>query len=182
MRALQYVPALLALATIAVWNAIVVRVHGSDVTPVTTEDPDLVEHERNWYDYLRGFHAHHGSVDGEKPPGDHPEHGSFFAGLRRWQASGYLRGYTLGNDVYLAPNAPRSLRVHQAGHAPAFGRTFDPIYEDRRDDGGLPDELLRSFDVMLPGGFPHTFLKFRDPRGLGDRYDDWLTSGRIRRR
>ena len=184
MRALHTATALAALAAIAAWNALLARIRGREEPPPGADagDADLVEHERNWYDYLRGFHAHHGSVDGEEPPGDHPEHGSLWAGLLRWRASGYLRGYTLGDDVYLAPNAPRVLRVHQAGHAPTFGAMFDPLRGKRRDDGGLPDEPLRTLDVMLPGGFPHTLVRLRDPRGLGDAYDEWLAAGRIARR
>ena len=180
MRALQYAIALGAIVVMTVWNAVMTRID-SPGTVSDVDDPDLIEHERNWYDYIRGFHAHHGSVDGEDVQGDHQEHGSFWDGLLRWQASGYLRGYTLGDDVYLAPNAPKGLRVHQAGHAPTFGSAFEPLRNDRRDNGGLPDEPLLTFDVMLPGGFPHTFVKLRDPRGLSRNYLQWLRTGRIHR-
>lgn len=175
--------ALLVLGAIAAWNAIVA--HHAD-SPASTsadspasasvDDPDVVEHERNWYDYLRGFHVHDG---GE---GHLPEHGSFVAGLLAWQQSNYLRGYTRGNDVYLCPNAPRVLRVHQAGHAPAFGQEFEPIATERRPDGGLDDEPLWTLDVMLPGDIPHTFVRLRDSRGLGETYDAWVSEGRIARR
>lgn len=179
MRALRRVAGLLALVGIRTWNAAVAatlgRRRGRD--PATSaDDPDVVEHERNWYDYVRGFDAHHGDADG-----DHPEHGSFRNGLDRWLDAGCLRGYTLGDHTYVCPNAPRVLRVHQAGHAPPFGREFEPLRTERRADGGLDDEPLRTLDVMLPGAFPHTLLRLRDPRGLGEAYDRWLEEGRIRR-
>jgi hypothetical protein len=137
---------------------------------------DVVEHVRNWYDYIRGFDAHHGPA-----AGDHPEHGSFWRGLLVWADTDYLRGYTLGDDVYVCPNCPRIVRVHQAGHAPSFGTEFEPLRTERRNDGGLEDEPLRTLDVMLPGGFPDAFLRFRDPRGLSETYESWVASGRIRR-
>ena len=180
MRVLRPATGLLALVGVAAWNAAVVRSLGENDGPVPadgTEDPDLVEHERNWYDYIRGFHAHHGDVDGHLP-----EHGSFTGGLELWLESRCLRGYTLGNDVYICPNAPRVLRVHQAGHAPSFGRQFEPLRTERREHGGLDDEPLRTLDVMLPGDVPHTVLRLRDPRGLGETYDQWLRMGRIARR
>jgi hypothetical protein len=176
MRAHRQGQALVVLAVIAAWHALLAGLSPEPAAPGTS-DPDLVEHQRNWYDYVRGFHAHHGSIEG-----DHPDHGSFFEGLSLWRSSAYLRGYTLGDDVYLCPGAPRILRVHQAGHAPSFGRQFDPLRTERRDDGGLEDEPLRTLDVMLPGGFPHTFLRVRDPRGLGETYDRWLRDGSIARR
>ena len=176
MTALRLVRALLVLVVIATWNLLLASLTTrSDPSPA--DDPAIVEHERNWYDYLRGFHVHNG--DGE---GHLPEHGSFREGLLAWQASNYLRGYTRGNDIYLCPHAPRVLRVHQAGHAPAFGRAFEPLWTDRRSNGGLEDEPLWTLDVMLPGDFPHTLLRMRDPRGLRERYDEWLREGRIARR
>lgn len=181
-RALRVAQSLLALVVVAAWNGAVARVVARDGEPgavraVPPGEADLVEHERNWYDYLRGFHVHVG--DGE---GDLPEHGSFVAGLLAWRDASYLRGYTRGDDVYLCPHAPRVLRVHQAGHAPGFGRQFEPLATERRPDGGLDDEPLRTLDVMLPGDFPHTLLRLRDPRGLGATYDEWLRDGRIARR
>lgn len=178
MQALRHVIALGALLVLRAWNAAVAATLGraNDPRPYAVEEPELTEHERNWYDYVRGFDAHHGDADG-----DHPEHGSFRSGLDLWLESGCLRGYTLGNDTYVCPNAPRVLRVHQAGHAPAFGGRFEPLRTELRADGGLEDEPLYTFDVMLPGAFPHTLLRLRDPRGLGAAYDRWLEEGRIRR-
>jgi hypothetical protein len=179
MRAPRLAASLVALAVVAGWNAFVARV-GRENVPEPPDDPvsepDLVEHERNWYDYLRGFHAHHGGAFG-----DHPEHGSFWPGLELWLETHCLRGYTLGNHTYLCPNAPRVLRVHQAGHAPSFGRQFETLWTERRPDGGLDDEPLWAFDVMLPGDFPHALLRFRDLRGLGETYGEWVRDGRVRR-
>ena len=179
MGAFRLVAGLVAVVAVACWNAAVTRVVGDDAVgpPDGDLDPAVVEHERNWYDYLRGFDAHHG--DGA---GDHPEHGSVRRGLEQWLDSGCLRGYTIGDHTYICANAPRVLRVHQAGHAPAFGDAFEPLCGERRADGGLPDEPLRTFDVMLPGAVPHTLLRLRDPRGLGETYHDWLREGRIARR
>ena len=178
MRALRLLAASLALVVMATWNALVVRVGAAPPTAATAAtDPAVVEHERNWYDYLRGYHVHLG--DGE---GDLPEHGSFVEGLLTWWDTDCMRGYTRGDDVYLCPNAPPIVRVHQAGHAPAFGRVFEPLRTERREDGGLEDEPLRTLDVMLPGTFPHTLLRFRDSRGLRDTYDHWVETGRIARR
>ena len=185
MRALRLAAGLLAIAVIAGWNAAVARTLGRRRGPDSADgadpdpDPDVVEHERNWYDYVRGFDVHHGDVDAD---GDGPEHGSFRDGLDRWLDAGCLRGYTLGDHTYVCPNAPRILRVHQAGHAPSFGEEFETLRADRRADGGLDDEPLLTLDVMLPGAFPDTLLRFRDPRGLGETYDRWLREGRIRRR
>lgn len=179
MGAFRLAAGLVAVVAIACWNAAVTRVIGDDAVepPDADVDTEVVEHGRNWYDYLRGFDAHHG--DGA---GDHPEHGSVRRGLERWLASGCLRGYTLGDHTYVCSNAPRVLRVHQAGHTPAFGDAFEPLRAERRADGGLPDEPLRTLDVMLPGAVPHTLLRLRDPRGLGETYNDWLREGRIARR
>jgi hypothetical protein len=179
MDALRLAYGLVAVLALASWNAAVTRVAGNDTAgPIEAAvDPAVVEHERNWYDYLRGFDAHHGDVDGS-----HPEHGSVRRGLELWLASGCPRGYTRGDHTYVCANAPRVLRVHQAGHAPAFGGEFDPLRTVRRPDGGLADEPLRTLDVMLPGAVPHTLLRLRDPRGLGETYDAWLRDGRIVRR
>jgi hypothetical protein len=206
MRALRLTAGLLAIAAVAGWNAAVARTLGRQRGPEPLADgvgvdPDVVEHERNWYDYVRGFDVHHGDVnaDGDSPEhgsfwdslvgrpsgrarADSPEHGSFWDGLDRWLDADCLRGYTLGDHTYVCPNAPRVLRVHQAGHAPSFGEEFDTLRADRRADGGLDDEPLRTLDVMLPGAFPDTLLRLRDPRGLGETYDRWLREGRIRRR
>ena len=185
MRALRLTAGLLAIAVIAGWNAAVARTLGRRRGPkqpadgADSTDPDVVEHERNWYDYVRGFDVHHGDVNAD---GDSPEHGSFRDGLDRWLDAGCLRGYTLDDHIYVCPNAPRVLRVHQAGHAPPFGEEFETLRADRRADGGLDDEPLRTLDVMLPGAFPDTLLRLRDPRGLGETYDRWLREGRIRRR
>lgn len=94
--------ALLCLLAVDLWNRLVARgvTRGGQSE---ADDPDVVEHERNWYDYLRGFHAHHGDADG-----GHPEHGSFWTGLVLWYETRCLRGYTHGDDVYLCPNVPRS--------------------------------------------------------------------------
>lgn len=168
--------ALAALLAIAAWNAVLARVRPEPAV-AAVDDPDLVEHERTWGEYLRGFHAHHGDA-----AGDRPEDGSLREGLLCWRASSYLRGYTLGDDVYLCPNAPRVLRVHQAGHAPSFGGQFEPLRKPRREDGGLDDEPLSTLDVMMPGRFPHTLLRLRDSRGLAATYEAWLADGRIERR
>lgn len=174
--ALRTAKAALALVAVAAWHAVLARV--ADRREATV-DPDaaVVEHERNWYDYLRGLHAHHGDVEG-----DLPEHGDFRTGLRLWAERNYLRGYTLGDDVYVCPGTPRVVRVHQAGHAPSFGRAFDTLRRERRADGGLEDEPLRTLDVMMPGRFPHTLLRVRDPRGLTGTYEEWVAEGRIARR
>jgi hypothetical protein len=180
MRRARTALALAVLAGMHLWHALLVPFRDPLETPRGSEgsasDADVVEHVRNWYDYVRGFDAHHGPAEG-----DQPEHGSFPRGLLVWADTDYLRGYTLGDDVYVCPNCPRVVRVHQAGHAPSFGAEFEPLRTERRDDGGLEDEPLRTLDVMLPGGFPDAFLRFRDPRGLGDTYESWVASGRIRR-
>lgn len=165
--------ALLCLLAVDLWNRLVARgvTRGGQSE---ADDPDVVEHERNWYDYLRGFHAHHGDADG-----DHPEHGSFWTGLVLWYETRCLRGYTHGDDVYLCPNVPRVVRVHQAGHAPSFGAAFEPLRTERRPDGGLDDEPLRTLNVMMPGRFPHTLLRLRDPRGLDETYEEWRRTGRL---
>lgn len=180
MRRARTVLALAVLAAMSLWHAILASLRDPLDTTGASErrepDAEVVEHVRNWYDYVRGFDAHHGSADGT-----HPEHGSFWRGLLVWADSDYLRGYTLGDDVYVCSNCPRVVRVHQAGHAPSFGREFEPLRTERREDGGLEDEPLRTLDVMLPGGFPHAFLRLRDPRGLAEAYESRVESGRIRR-
>lgn len=162
---------IVGVIVVAVWHRLLPGVVGPSGSATDREEPRIVEHERAWGPYLRGFDTHHGSGEG-----------SLRFGLARWVKSGFLRGYTLGNDVYVCPRTPLAVRVHQAGHTPAFGAAFDPIHRPRRADGGLPDEPLRSLDVMLPGGLPHTFLRLRDRRGLRAAYRAWLEDGRIRRR
>lgn len=151
----------------------------TDGGPTATDGTaDVTEYELWWYHYLKAIDAHHG-------PGGSPdrdiETGSALRGLRLWIGMRFLRGYTLGNSVYVCPNAPRVVRVHQLGHAPAFGDEHSTLVYDHRENGGLEDAPLYTFDVMLPGDFPHTFLRFRDPRGLTDDYIDWRQSGRLRR-
>lgn len=176
---LRVAVALVALGSMAAWNAFVCALR-----PVPQPAPDaegparLVEHERSWTDYVRGFHAHHGP-DGR--PEALPEEGSFRAGLLLWLEKRCLRGYTLGNHVYVCPDAPTVLRVHQAGHAPAFGGTIDTLVRPRRPDGGLDDEPLRTLDVMLPGDFPHTLFRLTDRRGLRGTYERWVETGRVHR-
>lgn len=171
---LRVAAALGAIAVLTGWNALVR--YREDPTPVgdSADPPIVVERERGWVSYVRGYHVHHGS-------GDASAGGSFWRGLVRWSEGGFLRGYTIGDGVYLCPNAPRVVRVHQAGHAPSFGAAFEPLAEPLRDDGGLPDEPLRTLDVMLPGAFPHTFLRLTDRRGLAGAYRVRLADGRIRR-
>ena len=185
---MRYARALLALGVLAVfhaWHAVLRLVRGpvgGDAAGDPPSDPEgepaVHEYERGWYDYVRGFDVHHGPA---AAPDDSPEHGSFGRGLRRWADSSYLRGYTLGDEVYVCPACPRVVRVHQAGHAPSFGTEFGTLAAERRPDGGLPDEPLRTLDVMLPGRLPHTLLRLRDSRGLGETYDRWVASGRVRR-
>ena len=199
MRRLRIAAAVAALVAIHSWHALL-RIarrsdrpgsRGSADAASTADAPDdadqsatVVEHERGWYDYLRGFHAHHGDPESDgvpAAPGDGPEHGDLWHGLDAWWQSNCLRGYTLGDDVYVCPGTPRPVRVHQAGHAPSFGSEFPTLARERREHGGLPDEPLRTLDVMLPGRFPHTCCRLRDQRGLGETYADWLREGRIRR-
>jgi hypothetical protein len=136
----------------------------------------VVEHDPSWPRYLRAFAAHHGpDGDADRDPAD----GSLLVGLAAWSGTRFLRGYTLGNHVYVCPGCPTVVRVHQAGHAPAFGGEFDTLARDRRADGGLPDEPLHTLDVMLPGRFPHTLLRWRDPRGLREAYRRWLREERV---
>lgn len=170
----------LGIVLLSIWHWVLPGQSGatdSSSSAISDEsDPEIVEYELGWYHYLKAFDAHHG-------PGGSPERevtsGSFIRGLQTWISTRFLRGYTLGDEVYVCPNAPRVLRVHQAGHAPSFGSRFPTLANPRRDNGGLEDEPLSTFDVMLPGEFPHTFLRFRDSRGLREAYDEWLQMGRI---
>lgn len=140
----------------------------------SADSPAVVEHERGWIDYVCGYDVHHG--DGTEATG-----GSFWRGLVHWIEGGFLRGYTIDDDVYVCPNTPRIVRVHQAGHAPSFATAFDPLADPPREDGGLPDEPLYTFDVMLPGGFPHTFCRLTDRRGLTGAYRLCLAKGLVHR-
>lgn len=178
-RALQAAVGLLALPVVVVWDRLITRREQSlSRADDPAAEPAVVEHERGWPRYLRGFDAHHGR--GGTPDGT-PSNGDLVAGLARWAESGFLRGYTLGNHVYVCRDAPRPVRIHQAGHTPAFGEVFEPLAGERRPDGGLPDEPLHTLDVMLAGDFPHTFLRFTDRRGLAGAYRAWLHDGRIDR-
>ncbi|MFB6207699.1 MAG: hypothetical protein ABEJ05_14355 [Haloglomus sp.] len=187
MRRLRIAAAVAALLGIHAWHALLRvarRESARSQPPGGDENPELLEHERGWYDYLRGFHAHHGDPESYGVPttdGDGPEHGDLWHGLDAWWQSNCLRGYTLGDDVYICPGTPRVVWVHQAGHAPSFGRDVPTLVGERRENDGLPDEPLRTLDVMLPGRFPHTCCRLRDERGLRDRYDEWLDRGRIQR-
>jgi hypothetical protein len=190
MRRLRIAAALAALVGLHAWHALLRIARARDdpsVAAVAADggpDPAIVEHERGWYDYLRGFHAHHGDPESygvPEAPGDGPEHGDLWHGLDAWWQSNCLRGYTLGDDVYVCPGTPCVVRVHQAGHAPSFGREFRTLADERRENGGLPDEPLRTLDVMLPGRFPHTCCRLPDERGLRETYDEWLREGYIRR-
>lgn len=172
--------ALLAIPLMTIWNLIVTAGSRNDVaSSVDSETPPRIrEHERNWRSYIRGFDAHH---DDDGAPDKGPDDGDFWEGLLLWLNSRFLRGYTIGNDVYVCPRTPRKVRIHQAGHTPVFGEIFEPLEADYQADGGLPDEPLRTLDVMLPGDFPHTFLRLKDPRGLTGAYRAWLHDGTIQR-
>lgn len=166
--------ALSAIGIITVWNTVIRARETPIETAVSEGSPSVIEHERSWAQYIRGYDIHHGS-------GTQKTGGSFWRGLLRWSEGGFLRGYTIGDDVYLCPNTPRIVRVHQAGHAPRFAEAFEPLTETTRENGGLPDEPLYTFDIMLPGGFPHTFLRLTDRRGLSGAYRLCLANGLIRR-
>ena len=56
------------------------------------------------------------------------------------------------------------------------------IHDDDGEDGYANWWQVETLDVMLPGNVPHTALRLRDPRGLGEAYDEWLRQGRIARR
>lgn len=165
-----------ALPVVALWNRLLTWRTAPLPEPEPRPDARVVEHVRGWRAYLRGFDAHHGP-DGR--PDRPPREGDLVAGLARWAGSRFLRGYTIGNDVYVASDTPRKVRVHQAGHTPSFGEVFEPLAADSRDDGGLPDEPLLTLDVMLPGDVPHTFLRLTDRRGLAGAYRSWYRDGRL---
>lgn len=179
-RPLRLAAGLVGIVVVTLWNRAVS--FGSGTLPrgpaAAEGERAVIEHERGWRTYLRGFHAHHGEGGNPDRP---PKSGDLWRGLDLWVGSRFLRGYTLGDDIYLCPGAPLPVRVHQTGHTPAFGAAFEPIRGDRRDDGGLPDEPLWTFDVMLPGDFPHTFLRLSDRRGLREGYREWRFEGRIAR-
>ena len=179
MTRIRALVGLVAVVVVHGWNRLV-RTRDRPVPTAggTVDHPRIVEHERGWRTFLRGFDAHHGPDGG---PDRSPAEGRLWRGLAAWVASGLLRGYTVGNDVYLCPHTPLAVRVHQVGHTPAMGELFDPIVRERRPDGGLPDEPLRTLDVMLPGGLPHTFLRLTDRRGLRGAYRAWRFDGRIDR-
>ena len=103
--------------------------------------------------------------------------GSLLAGFLKWVRGWFYRGFALGNIVYFSPWAPLKLRVHEAGHTPAFGSQFYPIKAAATPDGGLDHEPLSTFDIMLPGKF--SFLRFRDTRGLKEAYLRWHAEGRV---
>lgn len=171
-----------AIAVLSVWHQLLLVTRPNDpietVSDRSDSDPDIVEYELSWYRYIKAFDAHHGPGGGiDRSIGS----GSFLRGLRVWMSSRFLRGYTLDDAVFVCPNAPRVLRVHQAGHAPSFGQEFSTLARSCRENDGLPDEPLYTFDVMLPGDFPHTFLRLRDFRGLTETYEQWVRTGRIKR-
>jgi hypothetical protein len=170
----------LAIAVVSLWHRALSSIQGARDRPGAEErdDPALIEYELDWYQYIKAFDAHHGPGGG---PDRAMDSGAFVRGLRMWLKTRCLRGYTLENEVYVCPNAPRVLRVHQAGHAPAFGKGCETLVQPRCENGGLDDEPLSTLDVMLPGDFPHTLLRLRDPRGLTDRYEAWLRDGKIAR-
>jgi len=179
-RPLRVLAGVLGVALLTLWHRLVRAVAGPPpAAPETASDADVVEYEPPWPRYLRGFAAHHGP-DGD--PDRSPGEGSLLVGLVTWADTRFLRGYTLGDRVYVCPGCPTVVRVHQTGHAPSFGAAFEPLARPRRADGGLPDEPLHTLDVMLPGRFPHTLLRWRDPRGLTDAYRRWLRDGRLARR
>lgn len=178
-RSLLAAVGLVAVPVVTLWNRAMTWRESPLSRPADSEDDArVVEHVRDWRTYLRGVDVHFGPrEDPQRSPAD----GDIATGLARWVGSRFLRGYTRGNHVYLCPATPRPVRVHQAGHTPAFGDVFEPLAAGYRDDGGLPDEPLWTFDVMLPGDFPHTFLRLTDRRGLTGAYEAWLRDGRIRR-
>lgn len=170
----------LAIAILSLWHSAIssIKVARDRPEAEARDDPALIEYELDWYRYIKAFDAHHGPGGG---PDRTIDSGAFIRGLRLWLETRCLRGYTLENEVYVCPKAPQVLRVHQAGHAPAFGKRCDTLVQPRRQNGGLDDEPLNTLDVMLPGDFPHTLLRLRDPRGLTDRYEAWLRDGKIKR-
>ncbi|SEO74550.1 hypothetical protein SAMN05216388_101814 [Halorientalis persicus] len=170
----------LAIAVLSLWHRTISSVQAVRDGPGDEphDNPEILEYELDWYRYIKAFDAHHGPGGG---PDRAIDSGMFVRGLREWLATRCLRGYTLENEVYVCPKAPQILRVHQAGHAPAFGKESETLVQPRRENGGLDDEPLYTLDVMLPGDFPHTLLRLRDPRGLTDRYEAWLRDGNITR-
>ncbi|PGF13880.1 hypothetical protein CP556_22555 [Natrinema sp. CBA1119] len=170
----------LAIAVLSLWHWAISSIQAARDGPGTEErdDPALSEYELDWYQYIKAFDAPHGPGGG---PDRAIDSGAFVRGLRVWLKTRCLRGYTLEKEVYVCPNAPQVLRVHQAGHAPAFGKECETLVQPRRENGGLDDEALYTLDVMLPGDFPHTLLRLRDSRGLMDRYEAWLRDGKIAR-
>lgn len=172
--------AVVAIPVLTVWNALVTRSEPDTPDGVSEGDcdPRIIEHECDWVTYLRWYDAHNGP---EGSPEADSDDGSLWRGLGVWAGGQFMRGYTVDNHVYLCPNAPRLVRIHQAAHAPVFGAAFEPLRNDYREQGGLPDEPLLTFDVMLPGRFPHSLLRFTDRRGLAGAYTAWLHDGTIRR-
>ncbi|WP_424016223.1 hypothetical protein ACOZ4N_00200 (plasmid) [Halorientalis pallida] len=170
----------LAIAVLSLWHRTISSIQAARDGPEAEprNNPEIIEYEFDWYRYIKAFDAHHGPGGG---PDRAVDSGVFVRGLRVWLSNRCLRGYTLENEVYVCPKAPRVLRVHQAGHAPAFGKGCETLVQPYRENGGLDDEPLYTFDVMLPGNFPHTLLRLRDPRGLTDRYEAWLRDGNITR-
>ncbi|WP_226042856.1 hypothetical protein [Natrinema sp. DC36] len=111
----------LAIAVLSLWHRAISSIQVARDGPGTKErdDPALIEYELDWYQYIKAFDAHHGPGGG---PDRAIDSGAFVRGLRVWLKTRCLRGYTIENEVFVCPNAPRMLRVHQAGHAPAFGK------------------------------------------------------------
>jgi hypothetical protein len=176
-----------AVVALALWNYLVQVVVGRGAVSADASDADVVEYELNWYDYVQAFDAHHGDAatiefdGGGSADAQNDADPDFVRGLRKWLWSGVPRGFAVGDELYVCTNAPRTVRVHQAGHTPVFGGEFEPLKRSRNPDGGLPDEPLSTFDVMLPGDYPDTFLRLTDRRGLKPTYDEWLRAGKIRR-
>lgn len=170
MRALRLAAGLLALAAIATWNAFLAWTVGAGDRPSPTDDgatadeatadPAVIEHERNWYDYLRGFHAHHGDV-----AGDHPEQGSFWAGLDLWLGTRCLCGYTLGDHTYVCSNAPPGTPGTPGGPRalvrPAVRTAADRASARRRSEGRTAPDAGRDATRGFP---PHAVQAARPPR------------------
>lgn len=169
---------LVALPVMALWNRLATIAETPLPREPTYGEPRVIEHERDWMTYIRGYDAHNGPGGSPEAP---PSEGRFWRGLAVWAEGQWMRGYTKGKHVYLCPDAPRIVRVHQAAHAPAFGAVFDPLRTEPRENGGLPDEPLATFDVMLPGRFPHSLLRATDRRGIGGAYAAWVHDRAIRR-
>jgi hypothetical protein len=88
-------------------------------------------------------------------------------GSRR-RSSGSVR---FGRERLAVPE-PREEVDGEPAPVSSFDRTSRTLSRARRPDGGPPDEPLRTLDAMLPGRFPHTPLRLRDPRGLGETYEE----------